>query len=174
MIIVKMLAFTMILGICTVVGILFSQRYRERVLYLQGLINALQMLETKIRYISEPIPDAFLDISARLDNPAQNLFRQTAGYLKSEYGLSAQEAWRKALGEEVASARINQEDKDAVLSFGASLGQTDVEGQIKNISLTMCQIRTQVQRAEEERKKNEKLCKSLGIMAGAAICIILI
>ena len=35
---------------------------------------------------------------------------------------------------------LNREDEQILLSFGKSLGNTDLEGQIKNIRLTLAQL----------------------------------
>ena len=53
-------------------------------------------------------------------------------------------------------------------------GQTDVEGQVSQIEVTKSFIDMQIDKAEEERKKNEKLYKTLGIIVGLAIVIVLI
>lgn len=53
-------------------------------------------------------------------------------------------------------------------------GQTDVEGQVSQIEVTKSFIDMQIDKAEEERKKNEKLYKTLGITVGLAIVIVLI
>lgn len=53
-------------------------------------------------------------------------------------------------------------------------GKTDVEGQISELEVTGNFIDTQIVKAEEERKKNEKLYKTLGTIVGLAIVIILI
>lgn len=47
-------------------------------------------------------------------------------------------------------------------------------GQLSEISITEKFMYTQIEKAEEEQKKNEKLYKNLGIIAGLAIAIILI
>lgn len=53
------------------------------------------------------------------------------------------------------------------------LGKTDVEGQVSEINITSDFIDTQINKAEEECKKNEKMYKSLGSIVGLAIVIIL-
>lgn len=58
--------------------------------------------------------------------------------------------------------------------MGRCCGKTDVEGQISEIRLTSDFIETQIKKAEEECKKNEKLYQTLGTIAGLAIAIILI
>ena len=53
-------------------------------------------------------------------------------------------------------------------------GKTDVEGQISEIRITSDFVDTQIKKAEEECKKNEKLYRTLGTIVGLAIVIILI
>ena len=54
------------------------------------------------------------------------------------------------------------------------LGKTDVEGQISEIKLVQNFLDTQIEQAEVERQKNEKLYKTLGGVLGLAIAIILV
>lgn len=53
-------------------------------------------------------------------------------------------------------------------------GKTDVEGQVAQIETTKSFIDVQINKAEEERNKNEKMYKTLGTVIGIAIVIILI
>ena len=55
-----------------------------------------------------------------------------------------------------------------------SFGKTDVKGQISNILLTENLVQTQIDKAELEREKNTKLYKTLGVVLGVGICILLI
>lgn len=49
-----------------------------------------------------------------------------------------------------------------------------MEGQVSEIELTSSFIDMQINKAEEERKKNEKMYRTLGTVIGLAIVIILI
>lgn len=53
-------------------------------------------------------------------------------------------------------------------------GQTDIEGQVNQIEVTKSFIDMQIDKSEQERNKNEKLYKTLGITVGLAIVIVLI
>lgn len=53
-------------------------------------------------------------------------------------------------------------------------GKTDVKGQLSIISLTEKLIEVQIEKAEEEKNKNAKLYKTLGIVSGVGICILLV
>lgn len=49
-----------------------------------------------------------------------------------------------------------------------------MQGQISEIEMTIDFVDTQIQDAEQECKKNEKMYKTLGTIVGLAIVIILI
>ena len=54
------------------------------------------------------------------------------------------------------------------------MGQTDVEGQVSEIEVTQKFLDMQIEEAEEEKKKNQKMYKTLGIVFGLVFVIILI
>ena len=49
-----------------------------------------------------------------------------------------------------------------------------MDGQVSQIEITKSFIDMQISKAEEEKKKNEKLYKTLGVTVGLAIVIVLI
>ena len=54
------------------------------------------------------------------------------------------------------------------------MGKTDIKGQVNQIELTSSFLDNQIKKAELERQKNEKLYRSLGMILGLGIVIILI
>ena len=59
-------------------------------------------------------------------------------------------------------------------NLGRLLGKTDIEGQISEIKLVNNFLDIQIKDAEEEKNKNEKMYRTLGIVAGMTITILLI
>ncbi len=53
-------------------------------------------------------------------------------------------------------------------------GKTDKKGQISEIEITNNFIEKQIEKAENEKNKNAKLYKSLGVICGIGIVIIFI
>ena len=86
--------------------------------------------------------------------------------------LSAGEAWNEAI--EGANIEITKEDKNILKGMSKLLGKTNVEGQISEINLTKKFLDRQIEIAEQEKNKNEKLYKTLGMTIGLAIVILLI
>lgn len=86
--------------------------------------------------------------------------------------LSAGEAWKYAV--ENSKTNMTKEDLNLLEGFDKLLGKTDIEGQLSEIELIGKFMDGQIINAEDEQKKNEKLYRSLGIIAGIAIVIILV
>ena len=84
---------------------------------------------------------------------------------------TANVAWEQALQE--TNTNLKTEDKQVLKNLSKLLGQTDIEGQTSQIEITQAFLETQIQEAEEEKQKNEKLYSRLGIIIGLTIVIIL-
>ena len=69
---------------------------------------------------------------------------------------------------------ITNEDKLALSNLGKLLGKTDILGQINQIEMTEDFLEEQIRKAEKEMDKNEKLYRTLGMILGLTIVIILI
>ena len=68
-------------------------------------------------------------------------------------------AWMQAV--EKSNTSMNNEDLEFIKGLGKLLGKTDIEGQVSQIQLTDKFIDTQIEKAEKEYVKNEKLYKTL-------------
>ena len=63
MLIFKIVIYSFIFLSSSLIGILFSRKYLNRVNELKEFKNALNIFKTKIRYTYEPIPEIFREIS---------------------------------------------------------------------------------------------------------------
>ena len=169
MLMIKYIILVAILVISIWIGILISKKYKDRVIELTEFRNSLNILENKIKFTYEPIQEIFKQISENLENNISSIFENTNENLKK---MNMQAAWNKAIDE--SKLNLNKEDIAIIKNMGKLLGKTDVEGQISEIKLTSDFIDSQIEKAEKEREKNEKLYKTLGTVVGLAIVIILI
>lgn len=116
--------------------------------------------------IFEYIANAFKD-----DKNISRIFE----YMIQEIKLNdANIALEKSIEKNKMNLNLNSEDIQVIKSLGKMLGKTDVEGQVSEINLTSVFLETQIAKAEEDCKKNEKIYKTLGTIVGLAIVIILI
>lgn len=164
----KITIYSFIFLSSSAIGFLISKKYEERVKELKEFKNALNMFKTKIKFTYEPIPEIFKQISNSIDSKTGRIFELASYNMKL---LTAGDAWNMAIDTDLLS--INEEDKSILKNLSKLLGQTDMEGQVNQINLTTAFLDEQIEKAEKERAKNEKMYRTLGMIVGLAIVIIL-
>lgn len=164
----KIIIYSCIFLSCSAIGLLISKKYEERVMELKEFKNALNMFKTKVKFTYEPIPEIFEQISKQIETNTGRIFKLASCNMEV---LAAGEAWDMAVDTNILS--INEEDKSILKNLSKLLGQTDIEGQINQIELTSKFLDEQIEKAERERLKNEKMYRTLGMVIGLAIVIIL-
>jgi stage III sporulation protein AB len=169
----KILGSLIVVAGCSLLGYVFSRDCVRRPQQLRELQNLLQIFENHITYLSMPLIEAFTLVGQAGGTEAAILFKLAAEKLSQKSCFSASEAWEAAVKEGRKHTALNHEDESILLIFGRMLGSSDLEGQLKNIELAKTQLKMQEQKAEDNRKKNEKMYKGLGVLGGLAIVIIL-
>ena len=110
-----------------------------------------------------------MEIANKIDGNIGTIFNVAANNMKE---MSAGEAWRKALL--ISKNNLNKEDVATIQNLSRLLGQTDIEGQISEVEVVNDFLTVQLENASEERRKNEKMYRTLGLVTGLTIAIILI
>ena len=67
-----------------------------------------------------------------------------------------------------------QQDKKTLNNLSKLLGETDIDGQISQIEITKEYLDKQIEKADEDKKKSEKMYKTLGMIIGIGIVIVLV
>lgn len=166
---IKIIIYSFIFLSCSLIGILISKKYVNRVNELREFKNALNMFKTKIRYTYEPIPQIFAEISENIDSNISTVFKTASDKMDV---CAAGEAWDLALKLEELS--IDEEDINVLKNMSRLLGKTDLQGQLNQIEMTSDFLDKQIRKAENQKDKNEKMYRTLGMLIGMAIVIILI
>lgn len=171
---VKLIGCIVIIACSTSGGYLLASGYTKRIRELRAFQHALQCLESEILFTLTPLPQAVKKIAARLDKPIDRFFAFFGQVLEQRAGHTAEEAWDMAIGKARGFLCLDREDLDIIRGFGKNLGSTDRANQEKSFKLVNYQLQAQLVKAEEKRSKNEKLCKNLGFLLGAALVILLV
>ena len=169
MFVLKTIILLIIFCTSSLIGIAISKKYSNRVKNLKEIKSALNIFETKIKYTYESIPEIFKEISQGTYKSVSEVFLNASNKMKE---LSAGQAWSEAIDD--SNIEITKEDKSILKGMSKLLGKTNVEGQISEINLTGKFLDKQIEIAQQEKDKNEKLYKTLGMTIGLAIVILLI
>lgn len=168
--VIKYIFMFLIFLISLLIGNAISTKYKARVVELKDFKSALNLLKAKIRYTYEPIPEIFLEISKKFESTIGDVFKISREKMKK---IPAGEAWESSI-DEYNFLSISKEDKKVLKGLGKLLGKTNKDGQVSEIELTEQFLDIQIEKAEKERSKNEKLYKTLGGVVGCTLVIILI
>lgn len=166
--ILKIIISLLIIYVCTYLGIYKAKKFEARERELKRIKNSLAFFKSKIEFTYEPIKEIFTQISKLVYLHKDNIFLRTTNYLEE---FNVNDSWNKAVDETVD---LNKEDREVLKMFGKLLGKTDKNGQISEIEISQSFIEKQIEKAEQEKNKNSKLYKSLGISLGIGIVIVFI
>jgi len=174
LVVFKILFLLAIFALSTMIGIIIAKKYSNRVNELQETITALELLESRINYTYDTIPEIFDFISRHMKTNIKNIFEYSAEKLSIDKNFSAGELFNSTIDEEKILLDLNEEDIEILKGLSVSLGQVDLENQVKNIRMIISSLTEQLESAKEEKNKNFKLCRNMGALAGVLIIIILI
>ncbi|CUA79848.1 stage III sporulation protein SpoIIIAB [Anoxybacillus suryakundensis] len=150
-----------------------SRLLRERTRQLRQLKMALQSLEAEIMYGHTPLMDAASRLSQQLSKPLSWLFESFAQKLQKGT-MNACQAWEESLHEVWKMTAFKEGELEIMKQFGETLGQYDHEIQQNYIRLTMVHLEREEGDAIEKQQRYEKMMKSLGVLTGILIVLLLI
>ena len=169
----KVMASGFIIWATTTFGFTQAGRYRDRPRHLRQLQSALGALATEINYGATPLPLAFSQLAGSFEPPGGILFRAVADSL-AQPGMSAALAWQEGLMLLGECSALTGSDVLILQPLGAVLGKSDRLDQERHLRLTMQHLERAAVEAEEERATNERLWRSLGVLSGLLLVIILL
>jgi stage III sporulation protein AB len=172
----QLIGSVMIIGSSTLFGYCKGNSYKKRVEILKSFRSSLQMLETEIIYGATSLPYAFKNVGKKICYPFKDFYEcMSEGLLERKFDF-VDEAWNeicdyvlvdKGLG-------VKREDVELIKGFGKVIGCSDKEDQKKHFDLFYVQINGNIDKAEEDRKSNEKIYKGMGFLIGSGLSILML
>ena len=162
----------MIVGAGAFIGRLQARRLQDRSAEIRRFIRILGLLETEISYGVTPLPEALLRIAKRSVPPLAGMLESIGTKLAAD-DQAVMDVWQQTMYREWSQTAMRAAEKEIILQLGFTLGTTDREDQIKHLRLASKQLESVELEALEDQRKYEKLWKSLGLLGGALIAVIM-
>lgn len=169
----KVLGLVIIMTASTLIGTNLTKNLEGRLKDIRDTQLSLQILEREMVYLSNSLPQALIAASKVRGN-VSDIFRECGEILNCKQGYCTDDAWKMAIEKHEQNTFLDAEDKQIILSLSKSLGSYDMQNQTNSIGLVTSQLAIQEKKAEEIITKNSKMYKSLGVLGGAAISIVLL
>ncbi|KZE74243.1 stage III sporulation protein AB [Paenibacillus elgii] len=169
----KLLGAMLILLAGTLFGFYQASQLSRRPRQIADLIRMLQRLETEIVYGFTPLPDALRRAARADDSPAGALFAAAAEELGKPGGRSVQAVWEHSVSRGWKTTSMKAAERDILLQLGSTLGLTDRDDQVKHLRLTVSSLQGEADIARDERERYERMWKSLGLLMGALVVILM-
>lgn len=95
------------------------------------------------------------------------------GFLQAVSGMDGDfpENWRQTV---TADKTLSAEERDILLTIGATLGSTELAGQLSALALCRTRFASLRETAEADLLRRGRLCRSMGLLTGIFLVILLL
>lgn len=170
---VKWIGALLFIGATTLAGFEMSRRLNARPKQIRQVKNALQILEAEILYSQLPLPEAFLTIAKQIPQPSRSFF-QSLGDTLHENNKDLYTVWNNQVNALLKTSSLSDNEGEILRQFGRTLGQHDFDQQQKHIHLTINHLDRELEEARDNQYRYGKMAKSLGLLCGLFIVLLLI
>lgn len=159
---------------CSLLGLYYSFRESFRISDLSEMKKALLMLRAEIEFSHAGLPEALLDISCRTDLRIGEFFKFLHDRLNEKSGAEVSEIWNGAMSEKLTVTSLAPEDFEYLERFGKTLGYLDAKMQTESIEAVVSEIDDKIDLLNVRSAKNKRMYRSVGIISGILITVVLL
>jgi stage III sporulation protein AB len=154
-------------------GYYYSNLEKYRIQDLLEFKKAMLILSSEIEYMRTALPEAAGHIAHKTDNPVSDVFSCFAVLLENNGPNTSYQLWTQALERQKKRSFLAEEDWVALNGFGKTLGYLDKQMQLNAIRLTVDYIDAKVTLLQTGSGKNERMYRSLGVLGGLLVAVVL-
>ncbi len=166
---IKLIGMLIITASTTLTGIYASNQLLERKKRIQVMILMIDRVASLIEFRALKTGDILQTIAS--DNSFESL-----GFLKTAYELHKQgssfyQSWNQAV---LSDDTCGEEEKQQLITLGNSLGTSNIKGQLSMLKIYRQNMENIFNTFSQESMNKGKLYRSLGILAGVFISVMLV
>lgn len=168
----KWLGAILLISTSTYIGFDMSNRLGDRTKQIRQFILSLQMLEAEMEYSQLTLQQIFRTIGKKTSYPINRFYSQLAEHFDFVV-TDFLEVWDQELERLTSVSALKRNELEIMKQFGRNLGQHTFTQQQKHITLAIHHLQQELDEANDQRVKYEKMMKSLGVLIGIFIVLIL-
>lgn len=164
---IKLTGIIAIFTACTIIGLYFSKQLKRRVEIFSQTRLMIDKIATLIKFRSYTVYELCDEILGD-----GMLYEMSFVSFQRDEDKSFSSLWEDSVMK--WNVPIKKEERDFYINLGNSLGTTDTEGQISSLSVFDKEAEKMICTAEKDFNEKGKLCRTLGVLCGAFVSILLI
>jgi len=155
-------------------GFAYGDKYAKRYRNLLELQQSIRVLEKEIILFANPLPDIFEKISQNGNGKISKLYLYIREDMLNSNDGDIYYSFLRNIEFLRSECLLKEADIDLFVSLGKVIGKTDRDHQIREFQYIYVQLDLLIEHSKKEKNENEKMYRSLGILLGLGIVIILI
>ena len=166
----KLLGAILILLSCGLAGQWAVGKLKSRVGFLTGMEQGLLHLRQEVSYTATGLGEALLS-AGEAAGAAGGIFLRAGELLRQEKGLSAEEAWSRALQ---AQEGLEPQLQTLLCLPGQGLGLSDGESQCRHLDHCLERLQEAEQQAKQREQQYSRIYSAFGWGCGAILVLFLL
>lgn len=166
---IKIIGGILVVGSTSLIAQYILGNYKKRKKTLGSLLLFLDLLRTEMSYSGSVLSEAIRQIMPSVERPVYSFLEEVLDHLSD----TAPVAWSHGVDTYAPLLALTEKDISDLKAFGAGLGNSDLENQLKAIEALSQKLNRSLSEVSELEEKNGKLIRTLGTVSGLLIVIVL-
>ncbi len=171
---IKLVGAGLVLVSAYAIGSLLALQVKEQEKWLKDIKTALFLLLGELEYRQMPLPEALEVIGNRHAGKMSAFFRVLSEELKKKEGFTLQELWRRVAVPALKDSPLSKEQKEDFAELGLYFMESDRETRRNSLEFYMNRLEEDIIGLRETGADKAYLCRTLGMLGGIFILILVL
>ena len=163
-----------IIAACSGYGFSKGKEYKKHVDELEELRRIAMMFATETSYSKLPIAELAVRISKKVIEPYKSWLTSLSNNLQKENQNTLMQVWQEETTCLLEKLSLSAEEKEELKSLGGQIGNYNIQMQETAFRWYASCLEERRERLLKEVSEKQRLCNSLGVLAGIFLVILLI
>lgn len=170
----KIAGSILIISACSGYGFSKGREYKKHVNELDELRHIAMMFASETSYSKLPIADLSIRISRKVKEPYKSWLICLSNALQKEKQEPLMHVWRKEAEHLLDKLSLTEEETEELINLGIQIGNYNIQMQETAFRWYASCLEERRGKLMKEVSEKQRLCNSLGVLAGIFLVILLI
>ena len=164
----KWVGCILIICACSGIGFAKSNELQRHLNEIEEIKRLFYLLRSELQYTRAPFAEVFAKISTKADGIYREWMKDISKRLTDKEQSSFWGIWCQSIEEDLQKSNLKEDELKELKNVGKNLEY------MESIDLYIEQMEYRIENIREAYRSKRKLCKSMGIMGGVFLVILLL